>query len=165
MAGSRQSNLGDSSDLERQSDEALADFPTARDEAVEDIDDMLSELRVFLCFKSQKPLEHAEAISGFIQELTPLFVSDNVALGQPRKERPPMVTEKPIQKSSSPVASGTSELAPELSKLLASIVDKPEIWMKTPSAQFGGRRPIELVGTEEEFKIFDILHAVDQGLF
>jgi hypothetical protein len=37
--------------------------------------------------------------------------------------------------------------------------------MSTPSAQFGGRRPIDLVGIDEEFKIFDILHAVDQGLF
>ena len=165
MESSRRSNLGESSNSERRLVEPLADLPTAHDEAVEDIDDVLSELRVFLCFKSVKPLEHAEAISGFIQELMPLFARADVALAQPRNERPQMVKEKPMQKSSSPVASGTSELAPELGKLLASIVDKPEIWMKTPSTQFGGRRPIELVGTDEEFKIFDILHAVDQGLF
>ena len=52
----------------------------------------------------------------------------------------------------------------ELDALLAAVVDDPESWMSTPSAQFGGRRPIDLVGTEEEVKIFDLLHAVDQGL-
>ncbi len=53
----------------------------------------------------------------------------------------------------------------ELDELLIAVVDNPQIWMSTPSIQFGGRRPSELVGTEEEFKIFDILHAVDLGLF
>jgi hypothetical protein len=165
MARCRQPIRGNVSNLERQTDEALTDLPTARNAAVEDIEDVLSGLRFFLCFKSLKPLEHAEAISGFIQELTPLFVRDKVPLAQPWKERSPMVKEKPMQTSGSPVAWGTSELAPELSKLLASIVDKPEIWMKTPSTQFGGRCPVELVGTEEEFKILDVLRAVDQGLF
>jgi hypothetical protein len=29
----------------------------------------------------------------------------------------------------------------------------------------GNRRPIDLMGTDEEEKVFDLLHAVDQGLF
>jgi hypothetical protein len=37
--------------------------------------------------------------------------------------------------------------------------------MATPNRQFGGRKPSDLVGTAEETKIFDLLHAVDQGLF
>ncbi len=37
--------------------------------------------------------------------------------------------------------------------------------MEMPNIQFGGRRPSDLAGTEEEFKIFDVLHAVDRGLF
>jgi len=53
----------------------------------------------------------------------------------------------------------------EILVLLQAVVDDPERWMSTSSAQFGGRKPQDLVGTPEESKIFDLLHAVDQGLF
>lgn len=53
----------------------------------------------------------------------------------------------------------------KLTALLNAVLDQPEKWMATPSLQLGGRRPAELVGTNEEVKIFDILNAVDQGLF
>jgi hypothetical protein len=53
----------------------------------------------------------------------------------------------------------------ELLALLQAVVDDPETWLSTSSAQFGGRKPQDLLGTAEESKIFDLLHAVDQGLF
>jgi uncharacterized protein (DUF2384 family) len=53
----------------------------------------------------------------------------------------------------------------ELVQLLNTVVDDPEKWLATPSVQFGGRKPDDLVGTAEESKIFDLLYAVDQGLF
>ena len=52
-----------------------------------------------------------------------------------------------------------------LKRLLASVVEQPEKWMDTPNRQFGGRKPSELVGTADEARIFDLLNAVDQGLF
>jgi small subunit ribosomal protein S11 len=54
---------------------------------------------------------------------------------------------------------------PELDALLTAVIDDPETWLRTPSVQFGGRNPVDLIGTEEEVKLFDLLHAVDQGLF
>ncbi len=61
--------------------------------------------------------------------------------------------------------SGQLEASPELRELLYEVVDDPQKWLSTPSRQFGGRRPGDLVGTDEEPKIFDLLHAVEQGLF
>jgi hypothetical protein len=55
--------------------------------------------------------------------------------------------------------------SPELFELLIAVVDDPKKWLSTPSVQFGGRRPGDLLGTDEEEKILDLLHAVDQGLF
>jgi hypothetical protein len=72
-----------------------------------------------------------------------------------------MFTEERMQ------ATGVSLTVPrstELDELLTAVVENPDTWLSTPSIQFGGRRPGELVGTDEEFKIFDILHGVDQGL-
>ena len=53
----------------------------------------------------------------------------------------------------------------ELVELLNAVVNDPKQWLSTPSVQFGGRRPGDLVGTDEEVKMLDLLHAVDQGLF
>jgi hypothetical protein len=50
-------------------------------------------------------------------------------------------------------------------ELVDAVVANPEAWLSMPSAQFGGRRPSDLIGTEEEHKIVDLLLAVDQGLF
>lgn len=52
-----------------------------------------------------------------------------------------------------------------LADLLAVVVDDPETWLATPSAQLGGRKPADLIGTDEEVKVVSLLQAVDQGLF
>ncbi len=52
-----------------------------------------------------------------------------------------------------------------LGELLALVVDEPATWLATPSAQLGGRKPGDLIGTDEEFKVVSLLQAVDQGLF
>ena len=52
-----------------------------------------------------------------------------------------------------------------LPQLLSTVLDDPEAWLSMPSAQLGGRKPADLIGTEEEQKIVDLLLAVDQGLF
>jgi uncharacterized protein (DUF2384 family) len=52
-----------------------------------------------------------------------------------------------------------------LDELLVSVVDDPKIWLSTPSAQLGGRKPGDLIGTDEEVNVVSLLRAVDQGLF
>ena len=52
-----------------------------------------------------------------------------------------------------------------LNELLAVVVDDPEAWLSTPSAQLGWRKPGDLIGTDEEAKVVSLLQAVDQGLF
>ena len=53
----------------------------------------------------------------------------------------------------------------ELEALLSTVLQEPGAWLATPSIQFGGRAPGELIGTDEEDKVVDLLHAVDLGLF
>ena len=50
-------------------------------------------------------------------------------------------------------------------ELASDVLQNPGEWLRTSNTQLGNRRPIDLMGTEEEEKVFDLLHAVDQGLF
>ena len=56
-------------------------------------------------------------------------------------------------------------LSRDLTKLLIELVEQPDAWLSTPCTHFGGRKPRDLVGTDEEHKLIDLLRAVDQGLF
>ena len=38
-------------------------------------------------------------------------------------------------------------------------------WFSTPNPNLGGRKPGDLVGTKDEQKVYNLLNAVDQGLF
>jgi hypothetical protein len=65
--------------------------------------------------------------------------------------------------------SGTVEawpaISPQLDQLLTAILDNPRVWLATPSAQFGGKKPGDLIGTDKEQQVIDLLVAVDQGMF
>lgn len=50
-------------------------------------------------------------------------------------------------------------------ELAADVLDDPGPWLRAPNAQLGDRRPIDLVGTEEEFRVANLLVAIDQSLF
>jgi len=50
-------------------------------------------------------------------------------------------------------------------ELATDVLENPGEWLRTSNTQLGNRRPIDLMGTDEEEKVFDLLHAVDQGLF
>ena len=63
------------------------------------------------------------------------------------------------------VVLGRPARSTELTRLVFEVVDNPDRWLSTPSVHFGGRKPLDLVGTDEEFKLIDLLQAVDQGLF
>lgn len=50
-------------------------------------------------------------------------------------------------------------------ELASDVLENPGSWLRQPNSQLGDRPPIELIGTDEEFKVYNLLNAVDQGLF
>lgn len=52
-----------------------------------------------------------------------------------------------------------------LIRLSGELLGDPEGWFMTPNPRFGGRQPIELVGTKDEFLVCNLLRTADQGLF
>jgi Antitoxin Xre/MbcA/ParS C-terminal toxin-binding domain len=122
---------------------------------------LLVRIRKYLTLDSTDPLADADRINDLLDRIRRLCRRSSPA---PAKE-PNMVKDDPVSETNAVVTANHPARSPELDALLADVVEHPETWMSTPSVQFGGRRPIDLVGTEEEVKIFDILHAVDQGLF
>jgi len=50
-------------------------------------------------------------------------------------------------------------------ELAIDVLEYPDAWLRTSNPQLGDRRPIDLMGTPDEAKVFDLLHAADQGLF
>ncbi len=66
-------------------------------------------------------------------------------------------------------ASITAEREPQpptdLKQLAIEVLGNPSAWFSTPNSNLGSRKPADLIGTEEEHKVFDLLYAVDQGSF
>jgi len=50
-------------------------------------------------------------------------------------------------------------------ELASDVLENPGEWLRTQNSQLGDRKPIDLIGTDEEEKVFNLLNAVDQGLF
>ncbi len=50
-------------------------------------------------------------------------------------------------------------------ELANDVLEKPGLWLRTPNPRLGDRKPIDLLDTDEEHRVRDILIAVDQGLF
>jgi DNA-binding transcriptional ArsR family regulator len=53
----------------------------------------------------------------------------------------------------------------KLIKKVATVIDDPEDWLNTPNPQFEGRRPIDLIGTDDEIRVHIIIEAAQQGCF
>jgi DNA-binding transcriptional ArsR family regulator len=53
----------------------------------------------------------------------------------------------------------------KLVKKAGSGVDDPEDWLITPNPRFEGRRPIDLIGTDDEVRVHIIIEALVQGCF
>ena len=61
-----------------------------------------------------------------------------------------------------------AQLRPSTLRLLwlaLDVVGEPRKWLCSSNPNLGNRKPIDLLGTDEEQKVYDILRAVDQGLF
>jgi hypothetical protein len=50
-------------------------------------------------------------------------------------------------------------------ELASDLLANPGQWLRTPNPNLGNRKPVDLIDTEEEYKVYDLLSAVDQGLF
>ena len=53
----------------------------------------------------------------------------------------------------------------KLVKEAGTVVDDPEYWLNMPNPQFEWRRPVDLIGTEDEERVHIIIAAARQGLF
>jgi DNA-binding transcriptional ArsR family regulator len=53
----------------------------------------------------------------------------------------------------------------EIIKELRTVIEDPEAWLQQSHPQFGGRKPIELLGSSEEFRIMNYINALRHGLF
>jgi Protein of unknown function (DUF2384) len=124
-------------------------------------DNLFIRIEKYLNWSSADPLADADRINDLLDEIRAAW---RRASRRQAKE-PQMVKDDPVLEQNAVLSENRPMRSHELDTLLADVVEHPENWMSTPSAQLGGRRPSDLVGTEEEFKIFDILHAVDQGFF
>ena len=50
-------------------------------------------------------------------------------------------------------------------ELASDLLANPGQWLRTPNPNLGDQKPIDLIDTEEEYKVYDLLSAFDQGLF
>ena len=54
---------------------------------------------------------------------------------------------------------------PDLRGELESVLAEPDRWLNTPNDQFGGRTPLELVGTPDEQLLHEWVGAVKHGIY
>ena len=52
-----------------------------------------------------------------------------------------------------------------LLKELSALVDDPVAWLKTPNVAFEGRKPIDLLGTDDEVRLRNRIGMASQGMF
>lgn len=137
-----------------------------------EFDDLLDQLAMHFHWKSANPLKDAEAVGRILLKVktakgrrsAPKAAPKRTGVSTHGRERIMVKNDRRLKSSIAAKADRPSPSS-NLAALLAMVLDQPEKWMATPNLQFGGRKPSDLVGTAEETKIFDVLQAVDQGLF
>jgi uncharacterized protein (DUF2384 family) len=72
------------------------------------------------------------------------------------------------KKKGLPTAPACNGLLPEeeqdIRKEVASVVADPRRWLDAPNDQLGGRKPKDLIGTEQEQHVRDLLRAIKHGM-
>jgi len=53
---------------------------------------------------------------------------------------------------------------PDIYKEVGQIVQDPDHWLDMPNDQLGGRKPKELIGTDQEQHLRDLLRAIRHGM-
>jgi hypothetical protein len=164
MAGSETEKGARSPKREREPSADIGEPSNDIEAPPENVEDVLHYLRIYLSLVSRRPEKDSDTIRKFVAG----YRSPQPMSG-PKEETLAMLKNKLMPNKSRPSSTEGTVVRPgpsaKLAELLDSVVDDPEKWLSTPSVQFGGRKPGDLIGTAEEPKIFDLLHAVDQGLF
>jgi hypothetical protein len=101
------------------------------------------------------------------------LTNSHPAMAPPRDPRAPegdwlgASTEYATMQPLAPPGPGTATAPPRPSilELAEDVLQDPRAWLDTPNSQLGGRRPNDLIGTDEEEKVYHLLKAVDLGLF
>jgi hypothetical protein len=57
------------------------------------------------------------------------------------------------------------QIDPGLLDDVRGFVDDPEGWFHTPNAEFGGRRPVDLLGTPDEPRLRNRIAGAKLGMF
>jgi ArsR family transcriptional regulator len=73
-----------------------------------------------------------------------------------------MITRSLMDDTSS---SGTMAIDPLLFEQVGGFVDDPERWFRTPNAEFEGRKPVDLIGTDDEARLRNRIEAAMLGMF
>jgi hypothetical protein len=85
--------------------------------------------------------------------------------------RPKRSVKSQLHKAASPTATRPRKgkpavtFPPDLRAELESVLAEPDRWLNTPNDQFGGRTPLELVGTPEEQLLHQWVGAVKHGIY
>jgi hypothetical protein len=79
-----------------------------------------------------------------------------------QKNRGRLVTKKkPAPPSSDGLLPGEEK---DIRREVASVVTDPADWLNEPNDQLGGERPKDLIGTEREQHVRDLLRAIKHGM-
>jgi uncharacterized protein (DUF2384 family) len=52
----------------------------------------------------------------------------------------------------------------DVRKEAARLVKRPDKWLDMPNDQLGGKSPNELIGTDQEQQVRDLLRAIEHGM-
>jgi Protein of unknown function (DUF2384) len=127
----------------------------------DDLESILLQLQKHLQWTSENPERALQEIKKFVQEASVQLSRAGGATNQ-------MFKDEDMHEQTTNATAEDFDQRPrstELDSLLMGLVANPEAWLSAPSVHFGGRKPRDLIGTDEESKLFDLLQAVDQGLF
>ena len=53
---------------------------------------------------------------------------------------------------------------PDIRKEVADLLADPSEWLNTPNARLGGKKPGDLIGTDREQLLRDLLRAIKYGM-
>jgi hypothetical protein len=53
----------------------------------------------------------------------------------------------------------------DLREEIESVVPNPTKWLNTPNSLFGGQKPKDLIGTNSEHRLRDVVRAIKHGVF
>jgi hypothetical protein len=53
---------------------------------------------------------------------------------------------------------------PDLRDEVKRIFDDPDLWLDTPHKSLGWRKPRDLLGTEDEYRVRDIIRRIKHGI-